>query len=168
LKGFDYLKKAIDLLASKISIAEAKRIIFIDFGGEISSGKLSVFKNISLGHINCPSKLALIYSSADCVIVPSLVESFGQIAAESLSCSTPVICFNTSGLRDIVIHEKTGLVASCFEIESLAQQLYTMIELPIKERKSLGLNGRIHIVSKFSFDVIYPKYTKLLNEIIIN
>ena len=41
-------------------------------------------------------------SAVDLVIVPSRLESFSLVAAEAQMCGTPVISFDTSGLRDVV------------------------------------------------------------------
>ena len=61
-----------------------------------------------LGKIDDENKLALLYSSADVMIVPSTEEVFGQTASESLACGTPVICFDTTGLKDLVDHQVNG------------------------------------------------------------
>ena len=41
-------------------------------------------------------------SAVGLVIVPSRLESFSLVAAEAQMCGTPVISFDTSGLRDVV------------------------------------------------------------------
>ena len=74
--------------------------------------------------------LLKIYSMADCTIVPSLVESFGQVASESISCGTPVICFETSGLKDIVKDKISGLVAKPFSVSSLCEKIQQIIKTP--------------------------------------
>ena len=71
-----------------------------------------------------------------------MVESFGQVAAEALSCSTPVVSFNTSGLKDIVIHNHTGMVAESFSATSLCDQIVELINKSSEDRLKMGKNGR--------------------------
>ena len=70
----------------------------------------SYFKINHLGRINSVKKLTTIYSSADIFIIPSRIESFGQTAAEAQSCGTPVAAFNIGGLKDIITHNKNGIL----------------------------------------------------------
>ena len=167
LKGADILKKALDLLRLEDLSFSHSKIILIDFGGQKGESKLCGFRNISSGFIDDSKYLAQIYSMADCVVVPSMVESFGQVAAESLSCSTPVICFDTSGLRDIVIHKYNGLVARAFSEKSLCDQLKKMIEISKKERQIMGQKARDHILENFSYSIVTEKYLKILHDAII-
>ena len=53
---------------------------------------------IYVGKLNDPQSLAMLYSAADITIVPSRIESFGQIASEPISCGTPAIAFDCTGL----------------------------------------------------------------------
>tara|TARA_Y200000002_G_C22674023_1_gene661285 strand:- start:57 stop:1313 length:1257 start_codon:yes stop_codon:yes gene_type:complete len=164
LKGIDLLIMAIKLLQSKNLNIPISKIVLIDFGGSKGNCELYGFRNISLGHINDTTYLAKLYSLADCVIVPSMVESFGQIAAEALSCSTPVVSFDTSGLKDIVLNGSIGLLAKSFSVDSLCSKLHTMIEIPKETRVIMGQNGRKHIIKNFSFSVISEKYLGLLED----
>ena len=43
--------------------------------------------------------------------MPSLIESFGQLALEAASCGVPTVCFENTGVTEIVQHLKTGYVA---------------------------------------------------------
>ncbi len=167
LKGTEVLKKALDLLRSKDLNFSHSKITLVDFGGQKAESKLSGFRNISTGFIDDSSYLAQIYSIADCVIVPSMIESFGQVAAEALSCSTPVICFDTSGLKDIVIHKYNGLVASTFSEKSLCDQIIKMIELNKQERQMMGQKARDHILKNFSYPIVTEKYLKVLHDAIM-
>ncbi|NER81123.1 MAG: glycosyltransferase, partial [Leptolyngbya sp. SIO1D8] len=68
-----------------------------------------------LGSFQDDLSLALVYSAADTMVVPSLQESFGQTASEALACATPVVAFNATGLKDIVDHHLNGYLASPYE-----------------------------------------------------
>ena len=166
LKGANILKEAFELLYQELNLEEIKKIKFVSFGGKnrIFSQK-SGFSEISLGYISDPKQLAIIYSSSDVVVVPSLVESFGQVAAEALACETPVVCFDSSGLKDIVLDNETGILAHELSAESLSIKLKQILNFSNEERKSLGINGRIHILKNFSFPVISEKYLSLLKEV---
>lgn len=164
IKGAQLLDLAFSLLKNKLSDRNVSEIVLLDFGGEVAESCKYGFRNISVGHIQNKNQLSTIYSSCDFFVVPSVVESFGQVAAESLSCETPVVCFDTSGLNDIVIHRQTGLVARSFDVESLAEQILAMINFSAAERKKLGLQGRVYIENKFSYDVVSKKYFEILFE----
>lgn len=163
LKGHQILSEAIELLGKKLSIKEREGLLFLSFGGK-QKGKhiINGFPVFSLGHINSKSELALLYSSSDVVVVPSIIESFGQVAAEALASETPVICFKVSGLVDIVEEPKSGLLAEPYLASSLADQLEILIRMPKTLRKTMGKNGRDHVVQNFSREIIAEKYQEVL------
>lgn len=164
LKGSEYLGRALESLRHVVGDELISSIVLIDFGGSKSEGLLHGFRQISLGHIKDPEFLARLYSIADCVVVPSMVESFGQVAAEALACETPVVCFDTSGLRDIVLHGETGLVAQAFEVESLTEQLSTMVQMKKFERLKMGQAGRLYVLEKFSYPVVSKQFLKIFED----
>lgn len=166
LKGVSFFKDALELLQQELPSSKKIKIKLLSFGGKKEKKILeNGFEEISLGHIFEPKKLALIYSASDFIVVPSIVESFGQVAAEALACETPVVCFDSSGLKDIVLDNETGILAKELTAESLSIKLKQIINLSNEERKSLGMNGRIHILKNFSFPVISEKYLSLLKEV---
>lgn len=164
LKGIELLYNAIKLLHQKSMGKDISKIILVNFGGSKGENKLFGFRNISIGHIYDTSFIANLYSSADCIIVPSLIESFGQVATEAISCGTPVISFDTSGLRDIVLDRYNGLVAKSLSASSLSNQIITMINSSKESRIEMGKNGRQHILENFSYPIITEKYLNILKE----
>lgn len=164
LKGAHLLEQALSILQNGLCEEKRRDIVLIDFGGKISSGELLGFRSISLGHISGPDTLATVYSAVDCVIVPSMVESFGQVAAEALACSTPVVCFDTSGLKDIVLHDQTGLVSDAFSPASLASNLTKVVNMTTDEKKTLGKKGRLHVESNFSFPIVAKQYKLIIDD----
>ena len=54
-------------------------------------------------------ELAMYYAAADLAVVPSLYEPFGMVALETMAAGTPCIAADTGGLRELVVHDATGL-----------------------------------------------------------
>ncbi|MDZ8118712.1 glycosyltransferase family 4 protein [Pontiella agarivorans] len=52
------------------------------------------------GYVSVKS-LALLYSACDLMVFPSLFEGFGLPIIEALACGAPVICSNTSSMKEI-------------------------------------------------------------------
>lgn len=165
LKGSLLLEEALQHLKSTLSDTDLDRIKLVDFGGASSGTSCwQGFHSISIGYISEPEELALLYSLAQCVVVPSLVESFGQVAAEAASCETPVVCFHTSGLRDVVMEGETGFLAECFSAESLAQKIKSVIEMPDHSLIDMGVRARRHVQSNFSYSVVKEKYFEIIRD----
>ena len=64
-----------------------------------------------LGFVD-PHKLPMFYKCADITVVPSIYEPFGMVVLEAMVAGCPVIVADTGGLKEIVVHEETGL---CFK-----------------------------------------------------
>jgi glycosyltransferase involved in cell wall biosynthesis len=164
-KGSELLEKAFEILIPSLSESVVNKIKIITFGGSAKGAdKMCGVDVYQMGHIASPADLAILYSSADCVVVPSLVESFGQVAAEALACETPVISFACSGLLDIVIDGKTGLTAMPYDVEQLSEKLKLIFSMSEGERKDMGKRGREYVINSFSYPVIADKYQKIIDE----
>ena len=83
-------------------------------------------------------QLSNIYSSADIFIIPSRIESFGQTAAEAQSCGTPVAGFNIGGLKDIITHNKNGILIEPFNTKKMALEIENLLK---KEEKKLKFSN---------------------------
>ena len=164
IKGFDLLVDAISIFSK--SLNSTNKIKIITFGGrEQKSGIMSGIKTIELGHISSETELADIYSLSSVTIVPSRAESFGQVAAESLSCETPVIAFNHSGLTDIVKHKENGYLAEPFKSSSLATGISWFYHLSEEDRSKVGISGRMHVLEFFCDKVIRNKLLSIYKEL---
>lgn len=60
---------------------------------------------VSMGRVSDQSELARYYSVADVTVLTSKRETFSMVAAESLSCGTPVVGFKAGGPEQISIPE---------------------------------------------------------------
>ncbi|KAG9080808.1 hypothetical protein FRC06_006136, partial [Ceratobasidium sp. 370] len=64
---------------------------------------------IFMGH-QSGEHLAKCYASADIFAFPSYSETFGQVVLEALASGLPVVGLDADGTRDLVQHERTGLL----------------------------------------------------------
>ena len=58
---------------------------------------------INLGFIKDEITIQMAYNAADLVVHPAPIDNLPNTVAESLSCGTPVLAFNTGGLAEMVI-----------------------------------------------------------------
>lgn len=166
-KGFHLLKEALLMLADELT--SFHNIVLVTFGGEKNEVRFDLgFRHIEVGYITDKFMLAQIYSSAHLTVVPSLLESFGQVAAESLSCETPVIAFDCSGLRDIVQHKVNGYLAKPYSATSLCEGMKWLLMCDSSSLRNLGANGRVHIEKNFSEHIVITKLIDLYREYLGN
>lgn len=125
------------------------------------------FKAHYLGSFQDDLSLAIVYSAADVMVVPSLQESFGQTASEALSCGTPVVAFNATGLKDIVDHQINGYLAKPYEFEDLANGVAWVLE---DEKRHMGLRDRARqkAVTAFPLELQAKEYLSLFAEVLQN
>jgi glycosyltransferase involved in cell wall biosynthesis len=151
-KGMDLLIEAINILANNdVSFARNNLLIVIGTDNQALS-KLFPLPVICLGMIKDEKRLAQIYSAADLTVVPSRSESFGQVASESLSCGTPVVAFNTTGLKDIIDHMETGYLAKPFQTNDLAYGIGLITE-DMEALRRMSQVARQRAVERFDINV---------------
>ncbi len=160
-KGFKYLLGALKLLKKKI---DTSRIAVVTFGPqqEITAfhkdTKVPVYQ---LGYICIEKLLSHVYSSADMSVAPSTEDSSPNIVLESMACEIPVIGFDgASGLKDIVISNKTGLLAELKSTKNLADKIEYMVTHP-EEREAMGENARKTVEQSYTLETQARSYRAL-------
>jgi glycosyltransferase involved in cell wall biosynthesis len=124
------------------------------------------FETHYLGHLHDDISLATVYSAADVMLVPSLQESFGQTASESLACGTPVVAFNSTGLKDIVDHQQNGYLAKPYEVEDFAKGITWVLENEERLQK-LSFYARKKAEQEFTIELQARRYSALFQEILM-
>ena len=134
------------------------------FGADKASMELAI-PYTALGRLNDDVTLALAYSAADVMVVPSTQEAFGKTAIEAMACGTPVVSFDTTGLQDIVEHRINGYRAECFSAKDLAHGILWTIEDESRQDQ-LSHQSRHRIKTHFSFEVQAKQYINLYQKLI--
>jgi len=122
----------------------------------------------SLGFLSDSVSLRLAYSAADVFLMASRMEAFGKMAAESMACGTPVVCFNATGLMDIVEHEKNGYAAPPFGSAALADGVSWILDRPDQEYQQLCSHALSKVQTTFDSKVVAQQYQALYQQLLNN
>ena len=152
-KGFSELKVALQSLPQHLK-SQCELLVFGSSEGEVLHDMPTHF----LGALHDDIALALLYSASDVFIMPSYVESFGQTALEALSCGTPVVAFDTSGLKDIITHKHNGYLAKCYDTNDLAKGMEWILSGESAMYENLSNNARSSAIKAFESSKVANAY----------
>ncbi len=166
-KGYDKLLEAIRSFGDEWDDDEILLLVF----GASSEPKLeytndqvdiSNYDQVFLGELSHDEIMRDAYAASDVFVMPSLLEGFGLTAAESLACSTPVVCFDTSGLKDIVDHKVNGYRANCYDSIDLAAGITWVLK---QDAVELSRSARGKAERSFGKNKAVASYLELYKEI---
>jgi len=160
-KGFDLLHEGLKQLSALWS-NEAELIVF--GAGEPENSPDFGLPVHYLERLHDDVSIALLYSAADVMVVPSRQEAFGQTASESLACGTPVVAFGATGLLDIVEHKINGYLAKPFDTSDLATGIDWILS-DENRHKELCIKAREKAVACFDIEKVAKQYESLYQEI---
>ena len=111
--------------------------------------------------------MPLVYKISDIVVSCSIEpEAFGRVSVEAQSMEKPIIASNIGGSKETIIDNKTGLLFSAGDINSLSQKLAHVFDLEETTLKAMGSEGRKNTINKFNVEKMcfstYSEYKKLL------
>lgn len=152
-KGWDLLKPALAKLFNDLPGAEA-----VIFGQSQPAAPPKLGGAIHwMGHLYDDYSLAALYNAADVLVVPSRQESFGQTAAEAQACGCPVVAFNATGLKDVIVHNKTGLLVKPYCSSALAHAVLELLKNN-NLRHAFSKDARLRASHEWSFNTVANKY----------
>ncbi|HET6912110.1 MAG TPA: glycosyltransferase family 4 protein [Rhodanobacteraceae bacterium] len=110
-------------------------------------------------------QLVSAYRSADIVVSLSRHEGFGYTALEGMACGKPVVAFDVSGLRDVVVHGETGLLEPVEDVAALARACSTLRAEPGLAQR-MGRQGRERALKVFTEDRAMDAHLQLYSELL--
>ena len=165
-KGFDLLLDAMRRLPKGTT---SRRIELVVFGASSTEhAKRVAIPMRFFGHVRDDVTLAMLYSACDVTVAPSVQESFGLTAAESLACGTPVVAFGGTGLDDVVDHRTNGYLAANGDPVDLARGLEELSRTVGTRRYSqFSRLGRAKAVSTFDREPVARAHRELYQRLAV-
>lgn len=136
-------RPALDLVAQQLGVADRIR-----WHGQLSHSDLPRY-----------------YQRASAVVVPSVDEGLGLVAVEALLCETPVVAFDSGGLRDVIQHDKTGLLVKPGDRAALAAALDDVLGRDGRG-SDLGRAGRLYALSAFAPESVARRYAGIYRQVL--
>ena len=127
----------------------------------------SVNRIVWIAQIVPKDDIIALYTMAELFVCPSVYEPFGIINLEAMACGTPVVASAVGGIKEVVVHERTGLLVpfepvggTDFEPSDpakfagdLAVAINGLLDDPERLRK-MGLRSRERVEHFFSWTSI--------------
>ncbi|MBM5828540.1 MAG: glycosyltransferase, partial [Cyanobacteria bacterium M_surface_7_m2_040] len=162
-KGWDLLQHALSLLVDRLPGLEA---VVCGQSEPPAPPRLGLPIHY-IGYLHDDQAMALLYSAADVMVVPSRMEAFGQAASEAHSCGVPVVAFDGTGLNDVVQHRHTGYLAAAGDPVDLAAGVAWVLDAEQADRRSrLAQQARQRAEQRWSAAVVARQHAALYAQVL--
>jgi len=100
------------------------------------------------------------FSAADVFIYPTKADTLPNVLVEAMACGTPCVTFDIGGCKEIVLHDRTGLVIQPFQVMEMATSVIALLG-DTDRMKRMSANGRNHAKENFSIESMAAKYNDI-------
>ena len=154
-KGWNYLLKALKILASETKF---KNMSVIVFGGGYKKEIADEipFQTTFTGYLRDEYSPVMIYNAADVFIAPSLADNLPTTVLESLNCGTSVVGFEVGGIPDMISHKGNGYLAKYKDANDIAEGIKFCINNKIKG----------YTLPEFETSSILDQHQSLFNQVL--
>lgn len=165
-KGYDFIIRSLSLIDTEI---RPKLVIVSNFSLQEWKEylkKLASQLDVDLEILNLidDEKLVLLYNQAKLVLYAPYMEPFGLVPLEAMGCGTPVVGVKEGGIRETVIHKKTGLHSE--RDEGLFAEATTELLSKDLKRYNMSKNSLKYIQDYWTLDHAGERLLWHLNRVI--
>lgn len=167
-KGFDLLIAMLHRLKSDPRsgpLLAEQRIRILVFGEGTEELLATGIPITNLGTIRNDSRLSIIYSAADLLILASREDNLPNIMLEAMSCATPVVSFAIGGVPDVILNGIEGRLIPPFEVASMASAVMDLL-FADEAVLAMGNAAREKICSAYHLDVQAAAYEGLFESML--
>lgn len=73
---------------------------------------------------------------------------------EAMSCGAPILASDTAPVKEVVRHNRNGLLVDFFDYQAIADGIDTLITMPEKKLQKMRRNAREKIVKQYDLDTV--------------
>ena len=167
--GLEYLINAIPIVKEKIS-----DVVFAIGGDgplrpyhELLAKRLGVSGSVVFVGRIAQEELPYYYAACDVSVIPSVIEAFGLVTIEAMSCGKPVIGSKTGGIPDVIKDGVNGFLVEPKDPEAIAEKIIFIAEHRDAARK-MGEECRRTVEAKFGISKRIDKIIELYHKVTMN
>ena len=170
-KGIQYLLEAFTDVIKKVPDA---KLVMVGTGPQLK--EINKFREKYVGSVFLLNfinheEMPYIYTGCDVFVLPSLFEIFGNVVLEAMASGKPVIGSDVGGMKEIIVHGKTGFRVQPKNSKQLSEYIIKVLtDESLKNR--LGINARLRATETYSTEVVCNKieeiYFKAISKLVHN
>jgi len=119
----------------------------------------------SLGYVVSEKQMADIYAASDVYVMPSLQDNLPNVVLEAMACGTPVVCFDTGGLPEMVVHGENGWLARLRDSVDLATGV-EHVRNSLLQSNLMRESAVKRVESAYSLEKMASSYLNLYNSLV--
>jgi glycosyltransferase involved in cell wall biosynthesis len=166
-KGLPYLLQA---FAEFVKANEKFRLVLVGerLEGGVDPSLVKLSRNLGIADkVEFTGRLLeddvrVIMGRAECLVLPSLAESFGMAILEAMASETPVVATNVGGIPDVVQDGLNGLLVRPADPHALAESLDQVVS-DSRLRRRLIQNG-VRTCRDFSWEKVAQNTLKVYKQ----
>ena len=109
------------------------------------------------------SQVPSLYSTMDIMVLPSYQEGQGRTLVEGLLCGCGIVAYDTGGIGEVCIDQRTGRLVRTGDKNGLADAILWMLDHP-SERRHLTEAGRQHVTEQFSAEKMVRRLERIYED----
>ncbi len=106
-----------------------------------------------------------VLNALDVLVHPSLSESFGMALAEGLAAGKPVVASDVGGVKEVVLHNETGILVPPTDSEAIAKSVMSLLCDP-EYAHSMAVKGRERVRQLFSTERCASEHEKVYRRVL--
>lgn len=103
-------------------------------------------------------------AALDVLASPSHGEAFPNVLGEAMACGVPCVVTNVGDSAEIV--GDFGRVVAAGAMAAMAEQILELLQMPVEERRALGVMARGRVQSCYELGVVTRQYEEFYSELI--
>lgn len=167
-KGFDLLIDTWQQLMANArirSLVREERIRVLVFGHGTEDLQAAGIPLCSLGTIANDSRLALVYSAADLLMLSSREDNLPNVLLEAMACGTPAVAFAIGGIPDVIDDRVDGRSIPPFDVAQMSAAVLELLENS-ETLVMMGAKARQKITDHHRLDIQSAAYEELFLELL--
>jgi N-acetyl-alpha-D-glucosaminyl L-malate synthase BshA len=104
-------------------------------------------------------------NTADVMLLPSDLESFGLAALEGMACGVPAVCSRVGGVPEVINDGVEGYLVETRDVKTMAARALDILTDP-ERHKQMGGAARRRALSHFCASKIIPLYEQLYERVL--
>ncbi|MFQ5461016.1 MAG: glycosyltransferase [Phycisphaerae bacterium] len=162
VKGLDVLLKALERLRQRV---DAHLLLAGEGAYRVPLERLAATLRLTdqVHFLGVRSDVTALLRSTEVFAFPSRTEGLPNALLEAMACGCSIVTTDVPGCRDLITHERTGLLVPFDDPDLLSQALLRLFT-DAALRTRLGTNAQHEVATRWRFDQTLESYETLYRE----